>query len=42
MSVFLFGNKMISKEQMKLEIFKYIEIWYNRKRRHPALNYKKH
>ena len=24
---------------MKLEIFEYIEIWYNRKRRHSALNY---
>ena len=24
---------------MKLEIFEYIEILYNRKRRHPALNY---
>ena len=34
----LYGNKFISKEQMKLEIFEYIEIWYNRKRRHAALN----
>ncbi|TRX03281.1 hypothetical protein FNW12_15440 [Flavobacterium gawalongense] len=34
------GSKLISKEQMKLEIFEYIEIWYNRKRRHSALNYK--
>ena len=24
---------------MKLEIFEYIEIWYNKKRRHSALNY---
>ena len=30
----IYGNKLISKEQMKLEIFEYIEIWYNRKRRH--------
>ncbi len=36
----IYGNKLISKEQMKLEIFEYIEIWYNRKRRHRALNYK--
>ncbi|WP_348825757.1 IS3 family transposase [Flavobacterium aestuarii] len=36
----IYGNKLISKEQMKLEIFEYIEIWYNRKRRHSALNYK--
>jgi putative transposase len=42
----IYGNKLISKEQMKLEIFnpseqtkQYIEIWYNRKRRHSALNY---
>lgn len=35
----IYGNKLISKEQMKLEIFEYIEVWYNRKRRHSALNY---
>ena len=42
------GNKLITKKQMKLEIFdpsdseqakQYIEIWYNRKRRHSALDY---
>jgi transposase InsO family protein len=32
--------KLISKEQMKLDLFEYIELWYNRKRRHSALNYK--
>ncbi len=36
----IYGNKLISKEQMKLEILEYIEIWYNRKTRHSALNYK--
>jgi len=36
----IYGNKLITKEQMKLDIFEYIEIWYNRKRRHSALNYK--
>lgn len=36
----IYGNKLITKEQMKLEIFEYIEIWYNKKRRHSALNYK--
>lgn len=36
----IYGNKLISKVEMKLEIFEYIEIWYNRKRRHRALNYK--
>ena len=30
----IYGNKLISKKQMKLEIFEYIEIWYNKKRRH--------
>ena len=24
---------------MKLDMFEYIEIWHNRKRRHSALNY---
>lgn len=36
----IYGNKLIFKEQMKLKIFEYIEIWYNRKRRHSTLNYK--
>lgn len=36
----IYGNKLISKEQMKLEVFEYIEIWYNKKRRHSALNYR--
>ena len=35
----IYGNKLITKEKMKLEIFEYIEIWYNKKRRHSALNY---
>lgn len=35
----IYGNKRISKKQMELEIFEYIEIWYNKKRRHSALNY---
>ena len=25
---------------MKLAVFEYIEIWYNKKRRHRTLNYK--
>jgi transposase InsO family protein len=36
----IYGNKLINKEQMKLDLFEYIEIWYNRKRRHSALDYK--
>ena len=32
-------NTQLTKRQAKLEIFDYIEIWYNRKRRHSALGY---
>ncbi|TDD97876.1 hypothetical protein E0F76_07185 [Flavobacterium cellulosilyticum] len=35
----IYGNKLISKEQMKLETLEYIEVWYNRKRRYSTLNY---
>jgi putative transposase len=35
----IYGNKLIYKEQVKQEIFEYIEVWSNRKRRHSALNY---
>jgi transposase InsO family protein len=35
----IYGNKLISKEQMERDIFEFIEIWYN-KRRHSALDYK--
>lgn len=34
----IYGYKQISREQMKLRLFQYIEIWYNRKRRHSFLN----
>lgn len=33
----LYGNKLVSKEQMKMDLFEYIEIWYNRERRHSAI-----
>ena len=36
----IYGNKLITKEKMELEIFEYIEVWYNKKRRHSTLNYK--
>jgi putative transposase len=36
----IYGNKLITKEEMELEIFEYIETWYNKKRRNSALNYK--
>jgi transposase InsO family protein len=35
----IYGNKLITTEKMDLEIFEYIEIWYNKKRRHSTLNY---
>ena len=35
----IYGNKLISKEQIKLVVFEYIEIWHVRKRRYSALNY---
>lgn len=34
---FIYWYKQISKEQMRLKLFQYIEIWYNRKRRHSFL-----
>lgn len=36
----IYGNKLKTKDQMKLDLFEYIEVWYNRKRRHSALEYK--
>ncbi|MBY0068102.1 IS3 family transposase, partial [Empedobacter falsenii] len=36
----VYGNKLITREKMKNQIFQYIEIWYNRNRRHKTLNYK--
>ncbi|SEA83644.1 Integrase core domain-containing protein [Chitinophaga terrae (ex Kim and Jung 2007)] len=33
----IYGNKLITKGQMKAELFEYIEIWYNRERRHSTL-----
>lgn len=33
----IYGNKTFSAEQMELEIFEYIEIGYNKARRHSAL-----
>ena len=36
----IYGYKLITKEKMEMEIFEYIEIWYNKKRRHSTLNYK--
>jgi transposase InsO family protein len=35
----IYRSQLKSKLMTKMEIFWYIEIWYNRKRRHSALNY---
>ena len=36
---FIFQNRFKSIDQAKCKIFEYIEIFYNRKRRHSALGY---
>lgn len=33
----IYGFKLVSKEKMRTELFQYIEIWYNRQRRHSFL-----
>lgn len=35
----MYVNKPISKKQMKLEVFEYIKVWYNQKRRRSASKY---
>lgn len=35
----VYHRKFETRAQAKLEIFDYIQVWYNRKRRHSALNY---
>ncbi|GAA3773252.1 MULTISPECIES: IS3 family transposase [Flavobacterium] len=34
------GSKLLTKEQMRIEVHEYIENWYNKKRRHAHLGYK--
>lgn len=36
----LVGNKLVSRKQMKIQVYEYIENWYNKKRRHSFLGYK--
>jgi transposase InsO family protein len=36
-SELIYGNKLVSKDEMKLLLFEYIEIYYNQNRRHSAL-----
>ena len=35
----VYHTRFETKAQAKLELFDYIEVWYNRKRRHSALDY---
>jgi len=35
----IYGQKLMTKEQTRIAIFEYIEIWYRKKRRHSYLNY---
>jgi len=35
----IYGNTLITREEMDREIFEYIELWNNKKRRHSYLNY---
>lgn len=36
----LVGNNLLSRKQLKLEVYEYIENWYNKKRRHTFLGFK--
>lgn len=36
----LVGNKLVTRKQMKLDVYEYIENWYNTRRRHSFLGYK--
>ena len=36
----IYGNKLSTRAKMKTKIFEYIEIWYNKNRRHKTLGYK--
>ncbi|MBW1656654.1 IS3 family transposase [Flavobacterium quisquiliarum] len=36
----LTGNKLLSRKQTRVEVYEYIENWYNKKRRHSFLGYK--
>lgn len=36
----IYRNKLLTEKEMQVEIFEYIETWYNKKRRHSTLKYK--
>lgn len=35
----IYGNTLVTREEMKIQVFEYIEMWYNKKRRHSYLDY---
>ncbi|WP_017495052.1 IS3 family transposase [Flavobacterium sp. WG21] len=37
---FINRDKLLSRKQLRIEVYEYIENWYNKKRRHSALGYK--
>ena len=37
---FVYDNRFADQDEAKISLFKWIETWYNRKRRHSALGYK--
>ena len=36
----IYGSTLLTRKQMKAEVYEYIENWYNKKRRHSFLGYK--
>lgn len=36
---FINRDKLISRKQLRIEVYEYIENWYNKKRRHSAIDY---
>lgn len=36
----LVGNNLVSRKQMKIQVYEYIENWYNKKRMHSFLGFK--
>jgi len=36
----IYNHKISNQEQAQISIFEWIDCWYNRKRRHSALEYK--
>jgi transposase InsO family protein len=36
-SELIYGNRLVSRDEMKLKLFNYVEVYYNQKRRHSAL-----